>query len=264
MQVSTAGSALECIEAHFSGHAYDPHRHDVYAIGYTLSGLQTFRYRGWRRMSRDKLTIVIHPDEVHDGAAGGEEGFTYRMIYLSPHRIAAALGGRARALPFVSEVVARNDPLMRLLADLFAAIDSGLEPLDEDRFIVEIADALLRADPSAASSHSDDATCQAAVGRAREYLDARFRETVRSEELEAVTGLDRYRTARHFRRSLGTSPYRYLTMRRLDEVRRMVRDGAALGDAAVAAGFADQSHMTRQFKRAYGLSPGRFRQISRP
>jgi AraC-like DNA-binding protein len=47
-------------------------------------------------------------------------------------------------------------------------------------------------------------------------------------------------------------------MRRLDRARRRLIAGASLAEAAVASGFADQSHMTRQFKRAYGVSPGRW------
>lgn len=82
---------------------------------------------------------------------------------------------------------------------------------------------------------------------------------VTSEELEGVTGLDRYTLARHFRARLGTSPYRYLTMRRLDHARSCMAAGESLADAASASGFADQSHMTRQFRRAYGLPPGRWR-----
>lgn len=37
---------IERIEAYFSGHGYEPHRHDTYAIGRTLSGVQSFHYRG--------------------------------------------------------------------------------------------------------------------------------------------------------------------------------------------------------------------------
>jgi AraC-like DNA-binding protein len=76
--------------------------------------------------------------------------------------------------------------------------------------------------------------------------------------LEGVAGLSRYALARHFRACLGTSPYRYLVMRRLVRARSLIRCGTTLVDAAAACGFADQSHMTRHFKKAYGMSPGRW------
>lgn len=102
------------------------------------------------------------------------------------------------------------------------------------------------------------------MGRAREYLDARFEQPVRSAELEMVTGLDRYALARQFRRSFGTSPYRYRVMRHLDRARALITAGTPLCEAAIAAGFADQSHLTRHFKRAYGLPPGRWATLTRP
>lgn len=106
-----------------------------------------------------------------------------------------------------------------------------------------------------------DAGLQAAVERARQYLDAHYTRVVGSGELEAVSGLDRYALARHFRTRLGASPYRYLTMRRLDRVRARLRAGDALADAAADCGFADQSHMTRQFKRADGVAPGQWQRL---
>jgi AraC-like DNA-binding protein len=52
-------------------------------------------------------------------------------------------------------------------------------------------------------------------------------------------------------------------MRRLEQARRLMAEGQGLTDAALGAGFADQSHFTRQFKRSYGLTPGRWRLITR-
>ncbi|MFD0663813.1 helix-turn-helix transcriptional regulator [Thermocatellispora tengchongensis] len=77
----------------------------------------------------------------------------------------------------------------------------------------------------------------------------------RAEDFERVSGLDRWTLARQFRAAFGTSPTRFRTMRRLDRARALIRAGHALGEVAAAAGFADQSHLTRMFKRAYGLTP---------
>ncbi|WP_376711043.1 helix-turn-helix domain-containing protein [Pseudochrobactrum lubricantis] len=95
-----------------------------------------------------------------------------------------------------------------------------------------------------------------AVRLAREYLEANICSTVASNELENVTGQNRYELARQFRKAYGTSPYRYLTMRRFDRARFNIAAGLTLADAAIYAGFSDQAHMNRRFKANFGLSPG--------
>ncbi|MHC8332749.1 helix-turn-helix domain-containing protein [Pseudomonas sp. LB3P25] len=56
----------------------------------------------------------------------------------------------------------------------------------------------------------------------------------------------------------GTSPHRYLTLRRLGRVKALTQAGLALSDAAIDAGFFDQSHMSRHFKKTFGISPSRW------
>src|ERR1700740_2920232 len=91
-------AGLQRLRAGFSGHAYDRHRHETYAVGITESGLQCFDYRGAARTSTTGSVIVIFPDEAHGGHAGAATGFVYRMLYVDPALIADALGGRP--LPF--------------------------------------------------------------------------------------------------------------------------------------------------------------------
>jgi hypothetical protein len=92
MHVAKPSHGIERIEARFHGNAFSPHRHDTYALGLTLHGVQTFRYRGTERFSSPGNVIVLHPDELHDGAAGTEDGLIYRIIYLPPDLIGAVDG----------------------------------------------------------------------------------------------------------------------------------------------------------------------------
>jgi AraC-like DNA-binding protein len=83
------------------------------------------------------------------------------------------------------------------------------------------------------------------------------------DELAQHSGRDRWSLSRDFRLLFGTSPYRYLTMRRLDMVRALLTQGQTLVSAALIAGFTDQSHMTRQFSKTYGLPPARWLNLQR-
>jgi AraC-like DNA-binding protein len=260
LRFAPPAGAIQRVEAFFAGHAFDPHRHDTYALGITLSGVQRFDYRGAEATSLTGDLIVVHPDERHNGRAGSVEGFRYRMGYVEPSLVAAALQDRASALPFVRRAVLDDRRLRHALARLLSGFDRKPEPLEAAELVVDLADALLALDPSAQRPHSGAAT-SAAVDHGRAFLDAHHDRVVASDELEAVTGLSRFELARQFRRRLGTTPYRYLTMRRLDRTRALIRSGSSLAEAAADAGFADQSHMTRQFGAAFGLSPGRWRSM---
>jgi AraC-like DNA-binding protein len=251
---------LTRLTARFGGHAYDLHRHETYAVGLTLWGAQSFHYRGALQTSRGGQVMVIHPDEAHDGHAGVSQGFAYRMLYVDPASVSAALDGKSP--PFVPDVVADDPALAELLREAFADFPQALEPLAVDAVVERLADLLAaRSDDCMRSRRS--ATAHRAVARAREFLATAAPRTVASEELEKVTGLDRFALSRHFRAVTGTSPHRYQVGRRLARAQTMIAEGIALSETAAATGFADQSHLTRHFAARFGLTPGRWAALAR-
>jgi AraC-like DNA-binding protein len=97
-----------------------------------------------------------------------------------------------------------------------------------------------------------------AVTLALDYLTANFAEDISLARLAAFAGVDRFHLLRAFRRSLGLPPHLFQTQLRLRHAKRLMLGGEKPAMAAAAAGFADQSHLIRKFKAAYGVTPGQY------
>src|SRR5438046_89300 len=87
IRFGTAADGIERADVRLSSFAFEPHRHDTYAIGVTTAGVQRFGYRGSRRTCLPGQVHVLHPDELHDGAAGTDEGLRYRILYVAPELV---------------------------------------------------------------------------------------------------------------------------------------------------------------------------------
>ena len=261
--IASAGpvGGVELFSAWFAGEAYRRHRHDTYAVGVTVSGAQVFDYRGAVHVCTPGQVAVLYPDEVHNGRAGTDDGFGYRIIYVEPAPLAEAvraLRGRPWPLPFLSDPVSHSRTLARTVREAFRA---PLESLAADELIVDLARGLVAGERPAAAPSVPCRVDVEAVERARQFLEAERTRAVHSAELEAVTGLTRHDLCRQFRALLGTSPHRYQLMRRLEFARDRMRRERPLAEIAHEAGFADQAHFTRVFASGFGLTPARYRAL---
>jgi AraC-like DNA-binding protein len=246
-----APGAVKRFEAWFAGHAYEPHRHDTYTLAITLQGVQSFRYRRETCHSIPGNALILHPDELHDGWAGTDAGFRYRAVTIDPCLIQDVLKGSA--LPFVKGAICSEQSILSTAHALLGPLNQPLEPLEYQDAIYDLAVALSKL--AGEKSRRRPAMNYVAAERAREYINARLDEAISLETLAAVSGFDRWQLSRDFRSLYGTSPYRYLIMRRLERARKMILAGAALSDAAMACHFSDQSHFTRHFRTTYGVTP---------
>jgi AraC family transcriptional regulator len=102
------------------------------------------------------------------------------------------------------------------------------------------------------------------LARVRELLHDRAPEQASLGELAAAVGRHPTHVARVFRREYGLSVGEYARSLRLEwAASRLALDDAPLAQVALEAGFADQSHFTRAFRRHAGVTPGRYRELRR-
>ncbi len=92
--------------------------------------------------------------------------------------------------------------------------------------------------------------------RARDLIEESLGGNISLDTLAAACGLSRAHFARSFRQSMGMPPHQWLLSRRVERVKAMLReDGNAISDIAERCGFADQSHLSRVFRKFAGVSP---------
>jgi AraC-like DNA-binding protein len=102
------------------------------------------------------------------------------------------------------------------------------------------------------------------IRRLDEYVDAHLDGSVDLQALAGVAGLSIFHFARAFKRTTGKTPHSYLMEKRVRRAQKLLADtDISLSQVAFAAGFSDQSHLARHFRRLVGSSPGEYRRLQR-
>ncbi len=100
------------------------------------------------------------------------------------------------------------------------------------------------------------------MSKAIRYLNTYLEHAISLAELARISGVSRFQLLRSFAREVGITPHAYLIQRRVLLARQLLAKGQRPAQAAIDAGFADQSHMTRAFVRQLGITPGHYRAVS--
>lgn len=249
--VGPHGSSVELVDAQLRSGAFSPHRHDTYTIAVTTSGVQSFNYRGKRWQSLPGQAVILHPDELHDGYCCNQSGFSYRAAYLPPAHVQTVIGGAA--LPFLAEGVSTDADMVGSALHLIAMCTAEVDLFGYQDALLQLVSAMQRCSGGQPPTRRN--VNREAVMRVREFLDSVPAPGTNLDQLEQLAGYDRWQLSRDFRVLLGTSPYRYLQCRRLERASQLLRSGLGMAAAAHEAGFADQSHFGRVFKRTFGTTP---------
>lgn len=253
---------LEMLEARFGPQNCGRHSHETYGIGVVSAGVNRFRYRGESFATPAGRLCTVTAGEPHDCEVREGEDLTYRCLYPAPEALAdaaAQLADRpADSTLFLAPVIA-DDHTARLVAALFEAQTECAPPLARQSLLAALLARTVTRHVTRPVRPAPAVAAPASVARARDYLHSRWAEAVSLEELAAVAGLGTFHLLRLFARSYGLPPHAYQRQLRLTRAKRLIAAGHGLSQAALEAGFADQSHFTRAFKRAYGITPGIWR-----
>ncbi|MGH3358813.1 MAG: AraC family transcriptional regulator [Nocardioidaceae bacterium] len=238
----------EVLHARFTDHVYPLHTHDTWTVLIIDVGAVAYDLDHDEHDALQPLVTVLPPHVPHNGRSATGAGFRKRVLYLEADQLGPELVGRAVDRPALADPALRTgiDRLHRSLRE------PGDEFEAEARFAVvrERLDEHLRRIGTTA-----DPTSRSLARRLRELLDARTGTGLTLTEASDILGAHPTHLVRSFGREFGMPPHRYLNGRRLDRARRLLLAGWPAGEVAQQAGFFDQSHLTRHFRRLLGVTP---------
>jgi AraC-like DNA-binding protein len=253
----TSLSGLEAVSA-TSAHVFPKHSHDTYGIGFLSAGGQiSSSGRGQVEAEAGQL-ITVNPGEVHDGAPIGRTPRSWHMLYLTPALVTDSISDLVSStsdLEFECPVFAETD-IRNHLAALHHRFDHGPQDLPADALkevlVLILGKALLR-------RREAPPPLPASLASIRQRLDEDPTTLADLSGLAREACLSRFQLIRAFLRHTGLTPHAYRMQSRANLGRRLLMQGLVPAEVAAACGYVDQSHMHREFRRRFGLTPGAYR-----
>jgi AraC-like DNA-binding protein len=237
------------------------HTHSVLCMGIVDRGARVIIQRRSTTVVPEGHIFVLNPEESHACAPLHEEGHSYRIVCASTdflQSVASQISCRKQGSPQFPRVLVSDPRLARLTNGFFTSLAEGTPLLEQQTALLALFSRLIL-------SHAVDApamyridTHGAQIDRARAYIEEHFAANLTLEQLAHIACLSPFHFQRVFVNVVGVSPHEYLIQFRLRKARALLRDGLSIPHAALETGFADQSHFTRFFKRAMGITPRQY------
>lgn len=201
-----------------------PHFHDETQIVLVLSGARAFRIDGATVTVPAGHAAVIPAGVLHTPLAASATDTVCLNAYLPASQACSSL-----RVARIARAPRRADEI---------------SPAD----ILEIADDILARESSWSIAVTDGMRLSATLAQSAAPI----------RDIAARFGRSREGFSRMVRRELGVAPHGFRMLARLNLARQLLRAGEPIAAAAQDAGFSDQSHLTRLFRRTFGTTPGAY------
>ena len=242
--------------------AFPNHFHEHYVVGFIERGKRNLKVRGICHLTTAGDLLLFNPGENHACESNDGQSLDYRCINIEPAvmmKAAREIFGEAQQMQFLQPLVFHCE-LIDELRELHTMILRGERGVRKEEKFYFLLEQLLR-DYAEAGTLDSGEPLRAEVKAVCDFLASHATEQISLDQLGAVAGLSKYHLLRAFTRETGITPYSYLETIRIDRAKTLLKQGVTPAEAALCAGFSDQSHFTNAFKRFIGLTPGQYRRV---
>jgi len=245
---------VEIRQASLSTACYHMHSHDEFSFGVIDSGIADYHNLNKRNRIGSGDTVTINPADIHScNPMFGD--WSYRMLFVNTDWIgqlqSEMLGiDNIDYLPF-SDVLNRSPLAYQQFKCLFASMLGEPNPLIAESLLIQyLQQYFLVKKPIKNDSVN--------ILRVKELISDQLNINHSLNDLARESGLSRYHLIRCFKNSYGLSPHAYQLDERIKHAKTLLKAGCSLIETSHLLGFADQSHLQRNFKKRLAVTPKQY------
>jgi AraC-like DNA-binding protein len=265
LSASTPGPVRIWADARFEGLAFEQvalapgegraRLHDDYAFVVMRSGSGVINSGGAEYQAHPGSGFLFCPDRLWTARAGSN-ALCYQTLYISLHKLTTL----AAQVELTSIQVARLSGVHVLDSETSEAARKAWAVFEARSSVLERVAKLVELTAMVASARRLVQTGgdEPRVSRVRSFLQEHLSEHIEISRLAEIVSLTPCHFIRVFHRAVGVPLHRYVTLVRIRHAESLLRAGVPLAEAADSAGFYDQSHLSRHFRRILGVTPGQY------
>jgi AraC-like DNA-binding protein len=246
---------FECFEGTFTQQVFPWHFHDTYTLILVERGAVTYEFRQAKKTVSAGEILIINPFVSHLNYAATQSGWSYRVFFVPMrkkeiHSLCLYVPGSRYFCPEPF----KNPALYASLSRLHQQLTTFPEPALHQEIYSEITSLLAAYIPFQGELSPIDPRIQIAIA----YIEQQVQTQITIAQLANVANLSPFHFQRLFKEQTGLTAHAFLTMKRMETGKALLKSGQGITSTAMETGFYDQSHFHHRFRKMYGLTPKQF------
>lgn len=233
-------------------HSFPSHFHAEYTIGVSVNGIQQFELQEKSFLVQPFSIFLIKPGQMHAHHPIADIGWSFKSLYLSPDFMdyllkESDLSPTNSLNPVTEDKVLFND---------YLKLHENKEQPREEEFTGFVEKLWRRS--MADNNNPAAAFPPGKMDEIKYYLSRQTGQKLNLDQLAKKFFIDKYQLIRQFKKHTGVTPNTYLTILRIEKAKKLMNLNYPIVEAALDAGFYDQSHFHHNFLYYTGVTPGKF------
>lgn len=233
---------------------YKKHSHEEYSLGIVDNGSSSFWHEGKITEVNPQTLVLIPPGMVHSCNPHRQSQWKYKMLFIEESWMQRFL--ESRGIPVFAQAVVRHMPAYNFVNTMIDPLFCQVSPLEKEASIMDLIEQAFAGLESAGNLVSAQELPKVKI--IKEYLHQNYWKKITLEELEQVSGLNKFAIIRAFKEAFKIPPHTYQTLLRINNAKRLLRQNRPIIEVAYETGFYDQSHFHKVFKSHMGVTPEKY------